>query len=300
MKKYLLSALALMASLVAVAQPQSNPLPENVAYNARSMNSAQDVGRSFNNSPTFFIYPDSPLDQSTAKALVEELGVDKVAEQTHASTFVINPVGEKYDNKADFEAFVELYNRARSGNLKVIGIGDGATFVNTALAATDAAGHIAGILTIGGKTFKAPASSYGVPAYVAGKTAKSVAKPYIAINKATKNGDRYTNADEPLLCVVVNENTTAQLGEIFSDAWAEVLGKNFRYNNYKHTHYEGMKYGEYGPGELEPYTDWESLGIKRNVVITEQRQGLPWLWYEYWPEELIEGAPANGAAARQH
>lgn len=282
-----------MASLVAVAQPQSNPLPENVAYNARSMNSAQDVGRSFNNSPTFFIYPDSPLNKEAAKALVTELGVDKVAEQTHASTFVINPVGEKYDNKADFEAFVELYNRARSGNLKVIGIGNGATFVNTALAATDAAGHIAGILTIGGKTFKAPASSYGVPAYVAGKTAKSVAKPYIAINKATKDGDRYTNADEPLLCVVVNENTTAQLGEIFSEAWAEVLGKNFRYNNYKHTHYEGMKYGEYGPGELEPYTDWESLGIKRNVVITEQRQGLPWLWYEYWPEELMEGAPAK-------
>ena len=295
MKKLLLSALALVVSLASVAQPQqqNNPLPKNVAYNTRSMSGAQDVGRSFNNSPTFFIYPDSHLDQAAAKALVEELGVDKVAEQTHASTFVINPVGEKYDNKADFEAFVEIYNRARSGNLKVIGIGNGATFVNSALAATDAAGHIAGILTIGGKTFKAPASSYGVPAYVAGKTAKSVAKPYIAINKATKDGDRYTNADEPLLCVVVNENTAAQLGEIFSDAWAEVLGKNFRYNNYKHTHYEGMKYGEYGPGELEPYTDWEALGIKRNVVITEQRQGLPWLWYEYWPEELIEGAPTK-------
>ena len=295
MKKYLLSALALMVSLVAVAQPQqqSNPLPKNVAYNTRSMGGSQDVGRSFNNSPTFFIYPDSPLNEEAAKALVVELGVDKVAEQTHASTFVINPVGEKYDNKADFEAFVELYNRARSGNLKVIGIGNGATFVNSALAATDAAGHIAGILTIGGKTFKAPATSYGVPAYVAGKTAKSVAKPYIAINKATKDGNRYTNADEPLLCVVVNENPAVQLGEIFSDAWAEVLGKNFRYNNYKHTHYEGMKYGEYGPGELEPYTDWEALGIKRNVVITEQRQGLPWLWYEYWPEELMEGAPAK-------
>ena len=295
MKRLLLSALALVVSLASVAQPQqqNNPLPKNVAYNTRSMSGAQDVGRSFNNSPTFFIYPDSHLDQAAAKALVEELGVDKVAEQTHASTFVINPVGEKYDNKADFEAFVEIYNRARSGNLKVIGIGNGATFVNSALAATDAAGHIAGILTIGGKTFKAPTSSYGVPAYVAGKSAKTVAKPYIAINKATKDGNRYTNADEPLLCVVVNENTAAQLGEIFSDAWAEVLGKNFRYNNYKHTHYEGMKYGEYGPGELEPYTDWEALGIKRNVVITEQRQGLPWLWYEYWPEELIEGAPAK-------
>lgn len=293
MKKYLLSALAFMVSLIAAAQPQQqgNSLPEYVAYNTRSSNSAQDVGRSFNNSPTLFIYPDSRLDETAAKALLEQLGTQEVAEATHAAIYVINPVGEKYDNKADFEAFVEMFNRARSGNLKVIGIGNGATFVNTALAASDAAGHIAGILTIGGKSFKASTSSYGVPAYVAGKTAKTVAKPYIAINKAVADGNRYTNPDEPLLSVVVNENSAAQLDEIFAEAWREVLGKNFRYNNYKHTHYEGMKYGEYGPGELEPYTDWEALRIKRNVVIAEQRQGLPWLWYEYWPEELMEGAP---------
>jgi poly(3-hydroxybutyrate) depolymerase len=28
------------------------------------------------------------------------------------------------------------------------------------------------------------------------------------------------------------------------------------------------------------------------AVTLEQKSGLPWLWYEYWPEELIEGAPA--------
>ena len=44
--------------------------------------------------------------------------------------------------------------------------------------------------------------------------------------------EKYVNADEPLLTVVVNENASASLAEIFSKAWSEVLGKNFRYNNY--------------------------------------------------------------------
>ncbi len=293
MKRFSLALSALLLPIFGLAQPQQPPMPEQVAYNTRYTNNAQDVGRSFNNSPTILIYPDSRLSEDQAKALVDQLDMEEAIKQANASLYVINPVGERYDAKADFDLFVEMYNRVRSGNLKVIGIGNGATFVNTALAASDAAGHIAGILTIGGKPFKAPAESYGVPAYVAGKTAKSVAKSYVAINKATLVGDRYVNSQEPLLSVVVNENGDSSLAEIFDDAWRELLVKNFRYNNYKHTHYEGMKYGEYGPGELEPYTDWEALGIKRNVVITEQRQGLPWLWYEYWPEELIEGAPAK-------
>ncbi|MBQ3582325.1 MAG: hypothetical protein II976_05190 [Alistipes sp.] len=292
MKNFSFFVAALFFSMTAMAQGrQQAPMPDNVVYNTRSYNAAQDTGRSHNNSPTFFIYPDTQVDEAGAKALIEELGMQAVVEANHASVYVLNPVGEKYDAKDDFDAFVEMFNRARSGNLKVVGVGNGATFVNQALAATDAASHIAGILTIGGKTFKVPAQSFGVPAYVAGKTAKAVAKNYIAINKAIKQGEKYVNADEPLLTVVVNENASASLSEVFAAAWSEVLGKNFRYNNYKHTHYEGMTFGQYGAGELEPYTDWESLGIKREVVITKQRTGLPWLWYEYWPEELKEGAP---------
>jgi poly(3-hydroxybutyrate) depolymerase len=90
----------------------------------------------------------------------------------------------------------------------------------------------------------------------------------------------------------VDENTNATLAETFDKAWDEILVRNIRFNNYKHTHYEGAKYGQYGPYELEPYTVHESLGLKRMAVTLEQKSGLPWLWYEYWPEELIEGAPA--------
>ena len=295
MKRFIFTAAAMLATLLTMAQGQRPPqpqMPENVAYFEHNMNMGQVEGRSYNHAPTFFIYPDTKLDEAGAKALVEEFDMKDVLTANHTAVFVINPVGDKYDNAKDFEAFKAVFDRARSGNLKVIGIGNGATFVNTALATTDAAGHIAGILTIGGKPGKTPAQSWGVPAYVTGKNAEKVAKPYIALNKAVKKGDRYVNEDEELLTVVVDPTTDATLAETFDKAWDELLVKNLRFNNYKHTHYEGAKYGQYGPYELEPYTVHEALGIKREIVTLEQRNGLPWLWYEYWPEELIEGAPA--------
>lgn len=290
MKRFLLTIATLAAALLCYAQTQQSKMPENIAYFEFNYNVVHPEGRSYNHNPTFFIYPDTKVDEAGAKALIEKFDMRDVIKDNHISVYVINPVGEKYDKAADFEGFKEVFNRARSGNLKVIGIGNGATFINTVLAPTDAAGHIAGILTVEGKPGKAPAQSWGVPAYVAGKNAAKSAKSYIAMNKAVKDGDRYVNPDEELLAVVVDENTNATLAEIFDKAWNEILVKNLRFNNYKHTHYEGAKYGQYGPYELEPYTVHEALGIKREIVTLEQRIGLPWLWYEYWPEELIEGA----------
>ena len=293
MKKLTTAIAAILIAAAAFAQGafQMPPMPENVIYFEYNFNPGQVEGRSYNHAPTFFIYPDVKLDEDAAKALVEEFDMRDVLKANHTGVFVINPVGMKYDNVKDFEAFKPVFDRARSGNLKVIGIGNGATFVNQALAPTDAAGHIAGILTIGGKPGKTPAQSWGVPAYVTGKNAAKAAKPYIAMNKAVKKGDRYVNEDEELLTVIVDPATDGTLAETFDKAWDGLFVKNLRFNNYKHTHYEGAKYGQYGAYELEPYTVHESLGIKRKIVKLEQYNALPWLWYEYWPDELIEGAP---------
>lgn len=294
MKRILLIAAAMLAAMGAGAQGGGFPqpqMPENVAYFEYNIKMGEVEGRSYNHAPTFFIYPDTRLDEAGAKALVEEFDMRDVLAANHTTVFVINPINGKYDSAADFEGFKQVFDRARSGNLKVIGIGNGATFVNTVLAPSDAAGHMAGILSIGGKPGKTPAQSWGVPAYVTGRNAAKVAKPYIAMNKAVKKGDRYVNEDEELLTVIVDEDKEDSLAEIFDKAWEELFVKNLRFNNYKHTHYEGAKFGQYGAYELEPYTVHESLGIRREIVTLEQRSGLPWLWYEYWPEELIEGAP---------
>ena len=286
----LLSAFCLCAA--AQQRPQQPQQPANVVLTQRA--ATQQVyggptnpeGRSYNFTPLFFIYPDSKLDEAGAKALLASLGIQEVLDANYGIARVINPVGDKYDPSVDFESFVTLFNQARSGNLKVIGIGAGATFVNQVVA-PQAADHIAGILTIDGKPGKTVAPA-GVPAYIAGKNAAKAAKPYAAAVAA--------HADEPLLRVVTS--ASSDLSAVFADAWKEILGRNYRFNNYKHTHYEGQTFGQYGPYELEPYLDCEPLGIKRIIVeqpsgTARQGQEAPkQLWYEYWPEELLEGAPA--------
>ena len=312
MKRLIWTVVAMATCLVAAAQPGGrevgqnvpgagrrfipDPDPVNVVLNRRAAmpfgaGATNFDGRSFNNAPTFFVYPDTKLDQAGADALVNELGLQPILENNFGSVVVINPVGAKYDASADFDCFVKMFNKSRSGNLKVIGFGEGATFVNQVIA-LKAADHVAGIVTVGGKPAKLPKgfASYGVPAFVAGKTAAKVAKEYEALNAACAPA-------EPLLQVVTSAAT--EPGAVFAEAWEKVLSRNFRYNNYKHTHYEGGQFGQYGPYELEPYTDWERLGIERIKVEQpmafgpqgQQGPNVPkQLWYEYWPKELKEGA----------
>ena len=292
-------AIALAMCAEAVAQPGGRENVQNVVLTARAASpisyggETRAEGRSYNFTPTFFIYPDTKLDQTGAARLLEDLAIQPLLDATYGSAVVINPTGDKYAADADFDVFVKLFDMNRGpGNLKVIGFGQGATFVNQVIAPR-AGGHIAGILTFGGKAGKS-VDAAGVPAYVAGKGAAKVAKPYQAANAA--------HADEPLLKVVVNPSEKVSLKDVFADAWKQVLGRNYRFNNYRHTHYNGSPFGQYGSYELEPYLDFDitSLGMKRIVVEQPAGMGGPQaqnvpkqLWYEYWPEELLEGAPAH-------
>ena len=286
MKKIALVLMALSLCFVAAAQPD---LPGNVILTQRSGKTISyggptvAEGRSYNFTPVFYIYPDVKLDKAGAEKLLAEMDIQPVLDANYGTAVVINPIGEKYDAQVDFDAFVQLFNLYRGpGNLKVIGLGNGATFVNQVIA-PKAGDHIADIVTVGGKPGKTVHPA-GVPAYVAGKGAAKVAKPYQKANAA--------HADEPLLQVVVNP-AEVPLKDVFADAWKQVMGKNYRYNNYRHTHYEGSPFGQYGAGELEPYLDCETLGITRMIVEQPVGRENKWLWYEYWPEELLEGAPEH-------
>lgn len=293
---FLTAALALSLCFGAGAQmprlqmPQNLILSQTVPYMPQGR--TQTAGRSYNFSAAIFVYPDRKLSQDEARQLVADIDFSKAQDYAYASVYVLNPVGDKYDAVKDFDAFVEMFNIARSGNLKVMGIGQGATFVNSVIA-PKAAGYIAGILTIGGKPVKLAkdVAHDGVPAYVAGANAAKVSAEYIALNDALKLGDAYVNPDEPLKKVIVNSNAQLSLKEIFDDAWESLLRKNYRFNNYRHTHYEGCKFGEYGIYELEPYAECEDYNITRTVVEYPMgRDQKPWLWYEYMPNELAGGA----------
>lgn len=295
MKRFSLLVAALALALGAGAQPSRKPVP-NVVLTARPAVSIEyggptrAEGRSYNFTPTFFIFPDRQLDSAAALQLLEEMDIQPLLDAHYGTALVVNPTGVKYDPQADFAVFEALFNQFRGpGNLKVVGIGAGATFVNQVVAPR-AGGQIAGILSIGGKPGRSAAPA-GVPAYVAGKNAARAARPY----------QKVLRADEPLLQVVVNPAEGTPLKSLLADAWTRVLGRNYRYNNYNHTHYEGARLGEYGSYELEPYLDCEALGIRR--IVVEQPAGYSrgpraekplLLWYEYWPEELLRAdTPAH-------
>jgi poly(3-hydroxybutyrate) depolymerase len=304
MKKCFLLIIAMMVTGWAMAQaPQQNDevkLTEmkglqQKAYVYRSFGMGDltsETGHLAGFTPFYLIYPDTPLDEAQSLNLVKELGIDKQAKEFSIGIAVVNPVGASYNNDLDFKAYTAMLDSLRAfANLKVIGIGNGATFVNQTLA--NRAGEIAGILSINGKAGKAAAGAAPVPAFIVGKNAANIAKPYIANNKAQLTGKEkqmqiYTNAEEPLLRVVVSNTTTQSLGEIFQDAWDTLLKKNYRFNNYRHTWYEGQKYGQYGVYELEPFLNLDDLKVKRNIVVNEDRMGqTKTLWYEYIPEGVM-------------
>ena len=141
--------------------------------------------------------------------------MDSILHKFSASVCVMNPLNNTYDMEKDLEAFRTFFKRMRiANNLKVIGIGQGATFVNKAIAPNAEA--VAGIVTIGGKSGKYKSDSCPVPVFMAGSGSKQVANAYVKLNKAVKTAEKegltfYTNSDEDLLQVVVSSNVDAFL-----------------------------------------------------------------------------------------
>ena len=304
MKKFIVLIMTMMVTFLAQAQaPAQNAevkLTEmkglqQKAYVYREMGMGDltlETGLLNGFTPFYLVYPDKKVDESQALDLIKELGIDQQLKQFGISFGVVNPVGDTYNNDVDLKAFQTMVDSLRTfANLKIIGIGNGATFVNQVIA--NNAGEVAGIVSINGKAGKAVANAAPVPAFIVGKNAANIAKAYIATNKAKltakeKQMQIYANADEPLLRVVVSNTTTQTLGEIFKDAWETLLNKNYRFNNYRHTWYEGQKHGQYGTYELEPFLNLDELKVKRNIVVNEDRFGqTKTLWYEYIPEGVM-------------
>ncbi len=304
MKKFIVLIMTMMVTFLAQAQtPAQNAevkLTEmkglqQKAYVYREMGMGDltlETGHLNGFTPFYLVYPDKKVDESQALDLIKELGIDQQLKQFGISFGVVNPVGDTYNNDVDLKAFQTMVDSLRTfANLKIIGIGNGATFVNQVIA--NNAGEVAGIVSINGKAGKAVANAAPVSAFIVGKNAANIAKAYIATNKAKltakeKQMQIYTNADEPLLRVVVSNTTTQTLGEIFKDAWETLLNKNYRFNNYRHTWYEGQKHGQYGTYELEPFLNLDELKVKRNIVVNEDRFGqTKTLWYEYIPEGVM-------------
>ena len=225
--------------------------------------------------PKYIIYPDEEVSIGEAKVLLREMGVIDNCDTEAGMAYVVNPIGE-YDDD-DLDEYLNVLDKVIGAHIndKVIGIGEGATFVNNYVSQKD--WMIAGILSYGGEAGSEPA--YDVPAYVAGENAAEAVKPYEAAASGSDETRGYLN--------VVEGDEDETLREAFENAWTEVFSKNGRIGNIGGTFY-AKTMSEEREFEYFMYLDCESLGLTRNVVddVDLDGDGLNNLWYEYYPESF--------------
>ena len=255
----------------------------------------RDIHSRAGNGPVFYIFPDCKLDNNQALELAGNLDLVNIIKEYGGRIMVVNPSSDKWQEQ-DLEDFRRLIGMGSSPtNVKVIGIGSGATFVNRQLVATELAGVIAGIVSIDGEPGKI--CRLPVPAFIGGKNAAKAAKPYQTTSDSAPA--------DPLQKVVVNTDKKASLKTLFAEAWDKVLSANYRYNNLYRTFY--MSRGIDNPEgvknfELVSIPVFDKLGIQRNVVeyplVDMNAPSRPenpdkYLWYEYIPKQMQEAAPST-------
>lgn len=260
-----------------------------------NLQSERDIHSRAGHGPAFYVFPDTRLDNKQALELAERLNLIGIVKEYGGRLMVVNSSSNKWQDQ-DLESFTRLIGMGGVPiNVKVIGIGSGATFVNRQLAATDLTGVIAGIVSIDGEPGRV--CKLPVPAFIGGKNAAKAAKPYQAASDSAPS--------DPLQKVVVNTNKKTSAEELFAEAWDKVLSANYRYNNLYRTFY--MSRGADNPEgvknfELVSIPVFDKLGIERNVVeyplVDMNAPSRPenpdkYLWYEYIPKTALDAAPGT-------
>ena len=212
----------------------SGPDPVFYAETRPAPSTFRDRGTSY--APTYLIYANKQRTAEDGKALVDELGMLPHLDEYKARAFVAGPMnGMEYDPVADLDAFKNFLRTRRSSNLKLIGIGAGATFINNVLA--QYAFAVAGILTYGGTLRPGTTTAIPVPAYVHA-TDGSIARFFRQANGATDKSDEtafyttYVNRApyRSQQRVVVSKLSDARegLAQAFQNAWNTVFSRNYR------------------------------------------------------------------------
>ncbi len=224
--------------------------------------------------PSYLVYADTQRTADDAKKLVEALGLPAHLLDYKTQVFVYGPAnGTAYEPAADLAAFKNFLRAHRSSNLKVIGVGAGATFVNNVI--SHHAYAVAGILTYGGAV--QGTSTMPVPAYVHAAEA-AVGNLYVTANGATNKTETdeatiYANpgAYKELQRVVVSKlgDDKENLAQAFQNAWKTVFSKNFRYYMSEIESYNpGFDPTEHAePWEIEPYVMYDALNMSYQAIV---------------------------------
>lgn len=271
-------------------------------YNQISKNTEET--RVFDTAPIYLIYPDEKVDENGAKKVLNDLGITDHIEEYATVAYIMNPVNDTYDKEADKERYIQMLDfladkdaagfEANNSNIKVIGIGEGATFVNDVISLNSWC--VAGIMTYGGTRTDLTTKNIPVPAYLHGQSDKTI-QYYVDSNEATKvssnNGlDTYVSASNELQRVVVSQKADNEetLAQAFDNAWKNVFCKNYRMNNNEGEFYD-LGFTKYRhPYELVSYVMYDDLNMTcdnvTGLLTKDATEEKPNQWYQYFPKDL--------------
>ena len=238
--------------------------------------------------PVYFIYYNGAV--SDPMSVIRNFGMERHIDSYLATVYVVNPAnGKSYSPSADLEVFNKLEEQLRViNNLKLIGKGTGATFINNVLSLHAEA--VSGILTIGGSV-NGKLNPVVVPTYCAGRN-KAVVDHYIRANHALESGGGvWKNPLHQMERIYVNGSPFSD-AEFFMDAWDKIFSHNYRFNNYT-TWYNGTDVRHTQPYELVSYVMLDRLHIRRYIVEQNLCGWGDFLWYEYIPEDLLNASKAS-------
>ncbi|TDC50388.1 hypothetical protein E1212_15250 [Jiangella ureilytica] len=250
--------------------------------------------------PRYLVYPDKAVDAAEAADLIDELGLATHLTEYATRAWVINPAnGVSYDPETDLASYFSLLSELprqatwQHTNMKVIGIGEGATFVNNVISQNS--WSIAGIFTYGGTMSSTVTPHAPIPAYIHGDA--TAAERYVSANEAVRVSTQdgitvHENPDDPLVRVVASQDGGQSLAEAFSAAWDHLLSHNYR-----------IYLDANNPGRVDPYVTREGftlfsyrlddLGVRQTPVTDSLgSSGGEYMWQEYIPDSAAE-APAG-------
>lgn len=234
-------------------------------------------------SPQYYVYAGN-VNKEEAETLLDQM---KIADNLHewaATIHVITPLNNDQYTQKDADSFIDLLGTG-SSNVKVIGIDDGATFVNNYISQECYA--VADIMTYGGTMDEGHDYNVPVPAYLSQPCQEAV-NYYVKANQAEKGKDNvYFNKENELQRVVVGYNES--LAEAFENAWEEVFSKNYRQHNEKTEFYMASAKQYTDPYLLINIPNFKELKINYNPHYNESLNGEgQYTWFEYIPQSTLK------------
>lgn len=261
---------------------------QSVIYQYDAKNKMDETTTNVTYTPSYLIFPDQSLDAKEADQLLTDLGLITHLDTYATQAFIINPIQDQYASE-DVQVYLDVIDNivGPNPNLKVIALGNGATFFNQYLSQYD--WPVAGIMLYGGETGVTP--KYSVPAYISNASMNTV-KMYIESNLASHvdtdgNLTTYTNPNNSYEKVVYQANQE-NLNQAFQNAWTYIFSQNARIGNIGGTFYS-MIPSEERTFQYVDFVTPKSLNITRKVVVEDLNDnGQNSLWYEYLPAQTLK------------